>query len=202
MPRRLVLFVLLVIGLVLPSMASARTLAEHQTRVWGLDFAAQTLVEASSTRTPEKHRANSFAYGENASGYSLAAEGGGTTKFYRGMTYGEALEVVENQGLSAPRIAANQALNPGAAGSGAYITSQEATAGYYADLAGLQGRGLGPAVVRMEVPTQQFNAFAARTGISVETPIPRGPFPGASETLIPMQHIGEFNGMCTFCMHR
>ena len=128
--------------------------------------------------------------------------GGGTTTFLRGMTYGEALETVEMQGLSAERIAANQALNPGAAGSGAYMTSQEATAVYYGELAGLQGRGLGPAVVRMEVPTAQFNAFAARRGISVETAIPRGPFPGATETFIPMRHIGEFNQMCTFCLHK
>ena len=135
-------------------------------------------------------------------GLAAGGGGGGTTTFFRGMTYGEALETVEVQGLSAQRIGTNQALNPGAAGSGAYITSQEATAGYYGDLAGLQGRGLGPAVVRIDVPTGQFNAFATRTGISVETPIPRGPFPGATETLIPTQHIGEFNGMCIFCLHR
>jgi hypothetical protein len=75
MLRRLVLFVVLVIGLVLPSMASARTRAEHQTRVWGFDLAGQTLVGGPSTPRLGKHRANSLAYGENASGYSLAAEG-------------------------------------------------------------------------------------------------------------------------------
>lgn len=145
--------------------------------------------------------AASEAAASSASQAVSSAGGGGTTTFFRGMTYGEALEVVENQALNAGRIGANQALNPGAAGSGAYVTSQEATAGYYAELAGLQGRGLGPSVVRMEVNTAQFNAFAAKHGISVETVIPRGPFSGATETLIPMQHIGEFNGMCTFCIH-
>lgn len=122
-------------------------------------------------------------------------------RFFRGMTWGEAMEVVQNQGLSAERIAANQALNPGAAGSGAYITSQEATAGYFADLAAHGGRGLGPAVVSMDVSAVEFNAFAARNGIAVETPIPRGPFPGATETLIPLENIAEFNSICTFCVH-
>jgi len=125
----------------------------------------------------------------------------GTTTFYRGMTYGDALETVEAQGLSAARISANQALNPGAAGSGAYLSSQEGTAAYFGDLAGVQGRGLGPAVVRMEVDTAEFNAFAARNGISIETLIPRGPFPGATETLIPMHLIDEFNALASFFMH-
>ena len=133
-------------------------------------------------------------------GVASAAEGGGVTTFYRGMTWGEASEVVQNQALDASRIAANQRLNPGAAGSGAYLTSQEKAAVYFGEIAGHQGRGLGPAVVRMDVPTSQFSAFAARRGISVETPIPRMPFP-ATETLIPMDYIAEFNSMCTFCFH-
>jgi hypothetical protein len=124
----------------------------------------------------------------------------GMTTFYRGSTWGEAAEVVQNQALDAGRIRANQLLNPGAAGSGAYLTSQEQTAMYFADIAGHQNRGMGPAVVRIDVPTNQFRAFAARRGISVETPIPRMPagFGSATETLIPMEHIAEFNKMCTF----
>ena len=125
----------------------------------------------------------------------------GTTTFYRGMTWGEAQEAIAAQGLSAERILANQTQNPGAAGSGAYLTSQAATAEYYADLAGYQNRGLGPAVVRIDVPSAQFSAFAESRGIRVETPIPRGPFPGATETLIPPEHIFDFNGMGTFTIH-
>jgi RHS repeat-associated protein len=132
----------------------------------------------------------------------VGAAGGETTTFYRGMTYGEALEAVEAQGLNAQRIAANQTLNPGAAGSGAYLTTQEATAAYYADLAGLQGRGLGPAVLRMEASTAEFNAFAARWGVRIETPIPRGPFAGATETLVPMEGIGGFNAIFHFFLHK
>ncbi len=129
----------------------------------------------------------------------LTAEG--TTTFFRGSSYLEALEAVEAQGLNAERIAANQALNPGAAGRGAYLTSQRATGNFYADLVGGQGRGLGPGLLRIEVPTSQWNAFAARVELSVETPIPRGPFPGATETLIPMEHIEEFNQMAKFFLH-
>jgi RHS repeat-associated protein len=125
----------------------------------------------------------------------------GTTTFFRGMTYGEALEAAEAQALNAERIAANQALNPGAAGSGAYLTTQEATAVHYGQLAGLQGRGLGPAVVSIEVSTPRFTSFAATHGIEIEVAIPKGPFPGATETLIPLEHLEEFNNMSTFKIH-
>jgi hypothetical protein len=126
---------------------------------------------------------------------------GGTTTFFRGMTYGEASEAVEAQGFNPDRIAANQTLNPGAAGSGAYLTTQEATAAHYAQLAGMQGRGLGPAIVRVDVPSDQFNLFVQTHNLDVETLIPRGPFPGATETLIPMEHIETFNAMGTFTLH-
>ncbi|MBK8254385.1 MAG: hypothetical protein IPK82_17165 [Polyangiaceae bacterium] len=127
-----------------------------------------------------------------------AGTGGSTRTFFRGMTYGEALEVCENQALNAERIGANQALNPGAADPGAYITSQSATAAHYAEISGIQGRGLGPSVVRIDVNAIRFDAFAAKYGIKVETPIPRGPFPGATETVIPIPLLGEFNKMSTF----
>jgi hypothetical protein len=58
-----------------------------------------------------------------------------------------------------------------------------------------------PAVVRIQVPTAQFRAFAASRGIDIETLIPRGPFPTATETLIPLEHVGDFNDMATFSLH-
>jgi len=117
------------------------------------------------------------------------------------MTYYDAAETVELQGINGPRIAANQQANPGAAGSGAYMTKQADTAAYYADLAGGQGRAGGPAVVRIDVPEKQWTNFVEKHGIQVETEIPRGPSVGSTETLIPMEHIDEFNEFADFSIH-
>jgi hypothetical protein len=93
MPRWLLLFALLLLGIVMPSVASARTLAEYKTRVCVFDLVARTLVERSSARTAEKHPENPNAYDENASGSSLAAEGGlaagegaGGTRLFRAVS--------------------------------------------------------------------------------------------------------------------
>ena len=84
------------------------------------------------------------------------------------------------------RIIANQAANPGAARMGVYLTTQRATANYYADLAGGSGRGLGPAVLRVDVSIEKFNLFAAAHGTPVEADVPNPPFPGQTETVIPL----------------
>jgi len=124
-----------------------------------------------------------------------------TTTFFRGTTFGSASEVVENQALDIERIAANQAANPGAARAGVYLTQQEATASYYADLVGGGGRGLGPGVIRIEVPTQAFQAFAEKYGVEVETAVPNPPQPGQTETLIPFDLAKEFDEMASYFMH-
>ena len=121
--------------------------------------------------------------------------------FFRGTTYRDAVEVVENQALNATRIAGHQAANPGAAGSGAYITSQFATAHHYAQLAGLFGRAGGPGILRLEVMAADFATFAARHGLEIETVIPRGPFPGSTETLIPQSLVEDFSAIARCFMH-
>jgi RHS repeat-associated protein len=121
-----------------------------------------------------------------------------TTVFYRGMTWGALQEVVDNQALDADRIRANQAAMPPANGPGAYLTQQEDTARYYADLAGGNGRGMGPGVLRVEVPSDQFDEFARRHGLEVETPVPQPPTPGQTETRIPMENFDEFDRMATY----
>lgn len=77
MLRRSLLLVWLVaiIGMLAPSIASAATSTRPETRVWGFELVAQTLVGRSSARTHEKHPENSNAYDELASGSPLAAEG-------------------------------------------------------------------------------------------------------------------------------
>ena len=122
--------------------------------------------------------------------------------FYRGTSLGEAMEAVDAQGLNASRIAANQRLAPPMSGPGAYLSTQLVTAAHYAGYAGIQGRALGPAVLRIGVSGVRFNRFALRCNICVETPIPRPPFLGATETRIPFEHLTEFNGMARFSIHQ
>lgn len=123
---------------------------------------------------------------------------GGVTIFYRGTTLGSAMEVTQDQALDVDRILANQSQYSGIAQSGVYITSQRNTADYYADLAGGGGRGLGPGVIRIELPPDEFDAFVARTGIQVEAPVPNPPVPGQTETVIPFDNVEEFDAMAMY----
>ncbi len=129
-----------------------------------------------------------------------AAESG-TLTFYRGTTYYDALETVQNGAFDAARLAQRQA--SASYSPGLYLTSQEATANYYADLAGggLRGRGGGPAVLRITVPQDQFGALMQKYGIQLEIPVGRPPFPGQTETLIPPSAIDEFNAIMNVSHH-
>lgn len=66
-----------ILGVVAPSIASAATTANLETRVKAFELVATTVVGRSTARTPEKHREKSNAYDEIASGSPLAAEAGG-----------------------------------------------------------------------------------------------------------------------------
>jgi hypothetical protein len=46
----------------------------------------------------------------------------------------------------------------------------------------------------------QFNAFAAQSGIPIETPV--SGLPGMTETLIPFSSVDEFEGFTTFQLNR
>jgi hypothetical protein len=76
-----------------------------------------------------------------------------------------------------------------------YTTSQEETAAYYADLLFNKGRAGGPAILKIEVPSQAFGEFAAERGLGIELPVPRPPFPGQTETFIPFEHLDAFNNL-------
>jgi hypothetical protein len=73
------------------------------------------------------------------------------------------------------------------------MSSQEATANYYANLYFATGRAGGPAIVKIEVPSETFAEFAVARNIGIETPVPRPPTPGQTETFIPARYLGEFN---------
>ena len=121
---------------------------------------------------------------------------------YRGTTYYDALEAVGNNAVNMERVVQRQ-LSAGYAAErqGLYLTTQESTAQFYADLAGLQGRGGGPAVLRFEVPEAQFQQFLQRNSIRFEAPVPRPPFPGQTETLIPTSAANEFNSLSNIFHH-
>ena len=116
---------------------------------------------------------------------------------YRGTSQLARQEILANQAFDTARIAQQQAL-VGAERSGVFVTTQEATAQAFADAAYGSGRGLGPAVVRIEVPTSEFEAFLERNSIDFETPIERPLAPGQTETLLPFESINEFHDMATF----
>jgi hypothetical protein len=123
----------------------------------------------------------------------------GTLTFYRGTTYYDALETVQNGTFDAARLAQQQA--SASYSPGLYLTSQESTAGYYADLAGLQGRGGGPGMLQVTVPQSDFSALMQKYGIQYETDVVRPPWPGQTETLIPPSALDEFNAMMSVSHH-
>ena len=121
-----------------------------------------------------------------------------TTTLYRGTTYLEALETVQNQAINFERIAARQWLYPGIQQGYLYVTYQLSTAAYYSNLAGGQGRGLGPGIIKMEIPTKQFRAFTRKSYITLNTPVPRPPILGQREIRIPFEAIDELNHITRF----
>jgi filamentous hemagglutinin len=67
-------WLLFVVALVAPTIASGSVAAHPETRVRGLDLTAHTLVEISARVALEKHRGIGFGYGETASGSPHAAK--------------------------------------------------------------------------------------------------------------------------------
>ena len=119
--------------------------------------------------------------------------------FYRGTTLGSALEIVEGlpNGFDIDRIIQNQLLERSEA-RGVFVTSQFNTALEFARVAGAYGRGLGPAVVRIEVPRRRFLNFARKYGIAVEAPMPQAR--GRTETLLPFESLPEFASFARFSL--
>ncbi|MEL7484676.1 MAG: hypothetical protein AAFN41_10005 [Planctomycetota bacterium] len=128
---------------------------------------------------------------------------GPTIVFYRGTSYYDAAEIVAQQGFGPEQIARQdrlQELYPSALGEkGFFLTTQLWNAAHWAGQAG-QGRGGGPAVLRAEVPAEEFSALAASFGIQVERPMVQAPQPGATETLLPFLATPPFNTMASFSL--
>lgn len=74
MPRRLLVFVLFVVGLLVPTIAMARTPGYAGNRVGAFDLAVHVSVGLSVDQAAEEHRGIVFTCDEIASGSSHAAE--------------------------------------------------------------------------------------------------------------------------------
>ena len=83
MLRRSILLAWLVaiLGIIVPCVASAATTASLETRVRDFELVVPTIIGRSTARTPEKHREKSNAYDEIASGSPLAAEAAPALRF-------------------------------------------------------------------------------------------------------------------------
>lgn len=124
--------------------------------------------------------------------------------FYRGTTYGAAMEVVADQSFDVQRIRQLQDL-VGSQRKGVFITKQQGTARFYADIAGGGShagytRGLGPAVIRIEVPQNKFDDWILQHNISVETLVPNPPLPGQTETFLPFDSVDDFEAFARFML--
>ena len=75
MLRRLSLFLLILASVVCSNIASAKMLEGAKTRVWAIDVAAQTFIGQREQLKKESRSENGYAYGEVASGNTLAADG-------------------------------------------------------------------------------------------------------------------------------
>jgi pyocin large subunit-like protein len=75
MLRRRSLFLLIVASVVCAHLASATTIEQAKTRVWAIDVVAQSFIGRSEQLKKESPKENRYAYGETASGNTLAAEG-------------------------------------------------------------------------------------------------------------------------------
>jgi ADP-ribosyltransferase of polymorphic toxin system len=71
----LLAWLIAILGILAPSIASAAPTANLETRVKAFELVVPPLVGRSTARTPEKHRERSNAYHGIASGSPLAAEG-------------------------------------------------------------------------------------------------------------------------------
>lgn len=72
----LLVWLIAILGILAPSIASGATTADLETRIKGFELVVPTLVGRLDPRTPEKHPENSNAYDGIASASPLAAEAG------------------------------------------------------------------------------------------------------------------------------
>jgi hypothetical protein len=105
-PSLLLAWLIAILGILAPSIASAATTANLQTRVKAFELVVPTLIGRSTARTPEKHPKKSNAYDGIASGSPLAAEGGagasrGMTTLYRAVSEAELADVGASGALRA-----------------------------------------------------------------------------------------------------
>ena len=127
------------------------------------------------------------------------SDSGETLTFYHGTSFYAATEVVEQQAFQVEGILARQEAAGTQATGYLYLTSQESTANYFSNAIYGKGQSGGPATLRIVVPKNQFEEFAAQNGIEIERPVDR--MPGMTETEIPIGAASEeLSSMALFSM--
>ncbi len=113
------------------------------------------------------------------------------------------MEIVDAQSFDAKRLRELQgiALDSGRKG-GVHITKQEGTARYYASWVGKNNTGMGPAIVRIEVPEDKMAQYLTDNNIALETLVPSPPTGTAeTETFLPFDTLDEFESFANFFLH-
>jgi hypothetical protein len=131
MPRRFFVFVLFIVGLVVPTIASAATTAYAGTRVAAFDLAVHVGIGLSVDQASEKHRGIGFTCDEIASGSPHAAEagGGGMVSLYRAVGDAE-LGVIESTGRVPASLSGLESKYFSATAEGAASYARQAVRGF------------------------------------------------------------------------
>jgi RHS repeat-associated protein len=123
----------------------------------------------------------------------------GTKTLYRGTTYADAMNTEQSGRVDANTVRYYQTRSgyTPARGPGYYTSSQYSTAEYWAfnGPAGT-GVGLGPAVIRIDIPVDSWAEFVDTQGIAEDLPVQGRP--GQMETVIPLDALDALSDIATF----
>ena len=179
----LLAWLIAILGILAPSIASAATAANLETRVKAFERVVPTLIGRSDARTPEKHREKSNAYDGIASGSPLAAEagGGGTVELFHGTTQAGAESIIADGLLPVSR---NTAPFP----AGSFFTHAgeggQVGASHWAASRATGLLGGAPTVLRGTLPQATFDSLTAQ-GLIRTGPVPGLPYFPQQTVILP-----------------
>jgi RHS repeat-associated protein len=139
----------------------------------------------------------------------------GSSRFYRGTTYYEALQAEQDNAIDLAAVLNRQqtAAAPPRLGPGLYVTNEPGNSGipgsaqYWADLHGLHGRAGGPAVLEATVSWWNMRGLRNAPGVQLDLPQPNFPpnranvesfFPFDPQSPTPAGPAARFNELATW----
>jgi hypothetical protein len=117
-------------------------------------------------------------------------------RFYRGSTYYDVIETVQNQAVNIERLIARQSNAILDLGPGLYLTRSRETAQIFANGQGAYGRQGGPAVLVAEISRFRWWLLQRRHGATSNYPISN--IPGHFQDHVPTDAIEYFNRYAYF----